>query len=45
LLVGLPFYQLTFADSFWDNVGGETLEAALDNLNSFGRIIVSSSHS
>ncbi|KIJ28165.1 hypothetical protein M422DRAFT_784624 [Sphaerobolus stellatus SS14] len=26
-------------DIFWDNVGGETLEIAIDTLNSFGRII------
>ncbi|KAF9367209.1 hypothetical protein BGX21_007676, partial [Mortierella sp. AD011] len=28
-------------DIYFENVGGETLEAALDNLNAFGRVIVS----
>lgn len=27
-------------DIYWDNVGGETLDAALDAMNRFGRIIV-----
>ena len=31
----------SFFFSYWDNVGGETLEAALDAANNFARFIVS----
>ena len=33
----------SFFFSYWDNVGGETLEAALDAANTFARFIVSPS--
>lgn len=40
----LPLPVLTYfcACSYWDNVGGETLEAALDHAAKYGRLIVRS---
>jgi NADPH-dependent curcumin reductase CurA len=31
-------------DLYWDNVGGESLEAAIENLNVNGRVVVSSQY-
>ena len=50
MCVKSPFYlrnRFTLIDgtSYWDNVGGETLDAALEHAADFARFIVSPSQS
>jgi NADPH-dependent curcumin reductase CurA len=34
-----PLFQYLMEDIYWENVGGETLDAVLDNANNFARIV------